>query len=90
MKILSLAILKAALGFLLVATGMAVIASGSAHAAKLAGADACRLYGFPPHTRGYAICRMNVRHYWTSGPCGNNFFASTHPDYCHLYPPHDF
>ena len=76
---------KIAVGFLAVATTMA--GADSAHAAKAGSVDTCRLYGFVPHTREYAACRMNVRHYWTTGPCGDNVFADAHRGYCHLYPP---
>lgn len=82
--------LKIALGVLSVATALAAADRAGAGPAKLAAVDTCEIYGFVPHTRAYAACRMNVRHFWTSGPCGSNFFAAAHPGYCHLYPPHDF
>jgi hypothetical protein len=47
----------------------------------------CRLYGFLPHTHAYALCRMEVRRYWTTPPCGDAFFAFAHREYCHLNPP---
>jgi hypothetical protein len=76
---------KAALGFLAIAATTA--GADGANAAQLASVDTCQLYGFAPHTREYAACRMNVRHHWTTGPCGDNFFADAHRGYCHLYPP---
>ena len=82
MKILSKA---AKLGLLAIATVIA--GADGARAAKLASVDPCRLYGFAPHTRDYAACRMNLRHYWTTGPCGDSFFAEAHRGYCHLNPP---
>ena len=85
MKISMKAALKPALGFLLVATAM--IAVDGTRAAKAGSVDTCQLYGFVPHTREYAACRMNVRHYWTTGPCGDSFFAEAHRGYCHLNPP---
>jgi hypothetical protein len=84
-------VLKTALGALLAAAMvMAVVDGAGAGGAKFADADSCLLYGFAPYSRAFAVCRMNVRHYWTSGPCGDNFFAAAHPRYCHLYPPLDF
>ena len=81
MKIL----LKATFGLLAIAATTAC--ADGARAAKLASVDTCRLYGFAPHTRDYAVCRMNLRHYWTTGPCGDSSFAATHRGYCHLNPP---
>jgi hypothetical protein len=49
--------------------------------------DKCRIYGFPPHSRDYALCRMNVRRFWTTGPCADPYFAAIHREYCHLNPP---
>ena len=49
--------------------------------------DKCRIYGFPPHSRAYAECRMNVRRFWTTGPCADPYFAAIHREYCHLNPP---
>jgi hypothetical protein len=65
------------------------IVSG-AGAARAAAIDTCRSYGFARGTRDYGECRMNVRHFWTTGPCGNTSFALAHRGYCHLYPPLDF
>jgi len=64
-----------------------IIAADCASAAQHVAIDQCRLYGFVPHGRDYALCRMNVRRYWTTGPCGSYGFASTHREYCHLNPP---
>ncbi len=77
-----------ALRFLLAA--IATIAAEGAYGAPIATADTCRLYGYVPHTRDYAACRMNVRHYWSAGPCGDARFASIHRRYCHLTPTIDF
>jgi hypothetical protein len=49
--------------------------------------DKCRIYGFLPHSRDYALCRMNVRRFWTTGPCADPYFAAIHREYCHLNPP---
>jgi hypothetical protein len=49
--------------------------------------DKCRIYGFPPHSRDYALCRMNVRRFWTTGPCADPYFAAIRREYCHLNPP---
>ncbi len=49
--------------------------------------DKCRIYGFPPHSRAYSECRMNVRRFWTTGPCADPYFAAIHREYCHLNPP---
>ena len=62
----------------------AVIFSGEAGAARRLVLDQCRLYGYIPHTWAYAQCRMDVRRYWTTGPCSDARFALVHPDYCHL------
>jgi hypothetical protein len=68
----------------------AMIAAGCARAAPIAAADTCQLYGYVPHTRDYATCRMNVRHYWSTGPCSDSRFASVHRRYCNLIPTLDF
>lgn len=65
----------------------AITAADHASAAQLAAIDKCLIYGFAPGSRAYAQCRMNVRHFWTTGPCGNGAFASMHREYCHLNPP---
>ena len=77
-----------ALRFLLAA--IAMIAAECAHAAPIATADTCRLYGYVPHTRDYAACRLNVRHYWSAGPCSDSRFAAIHRRYCNLIPTIDF
>ena len=46
--------------------------------------DQCQLYGFARGTWDYAACRIDVRHYWTTGPCGSPSFAALHRGYCHL------
>ncbi len=53
-------------------------------AARAAAIDQCQLYGFARGTWDYAACRMDVRHYWTTGPCGSPSFAALHRGYCHL------
>jgi hypothetical protein len=73
------------LRLLLILAGMTI--AGGADAAQWAAFDQCRIYGYTPHTRDYALCRMNVRRYWTVGPCGDSGYASAHREYCHLYPP---
>lgn len=69
---------------------IAMIAVECAHAAPIATADTCRLYGYAPHTRDYAACRLNVRHYWSAGPCSDGHFAAIHRRYCNLIPTIDF
>jgi hypothetical protein len=73
------------LRLLLILAGITI--AGGADAAQHATFDQCRIYGYAPHTRDYALCRMNVRRYWTTGPCGDSGYASAHREYCHLYPP---
>ena len=70
---------------LLIAAAMtAATAAAGANAARHAAFDSCRLYGFAPRSAAYAQCRMNLRHFWTTGPCGNRSFAAMHREYCHL------
>ncbi len=76
------------LGLLLVATAM--MAADGAGATQIAATDTCSLYGYPRGTHDYAVCRMNVRHYWSTGPCSDSRFASVHRRYCHLIPTIDF
>ena len=64
-----------------------VVIAGGASAAQRETFDQCRIYGYVPHTRDYALCRMNVRRYWTTGPCADAYYAATHREYCHLNPP---
>ena len=72
----------------LLLTLAAMIAADTAGAAQFTTTfDQCRIYGYVPHTRDYALCRMNVRRYWTTGPCGDAGYASAHREYCHLNPP---
>jgi hypothetical protein len=71
----------------LLALVAALAGPGPASARHLAALDQCRLYGYFPHTAAYAQCRLNVRRYWTTGPCGYADFALTHREYCHLNPP---
>jgi hypothetical protein len=33
---------------------------------------------------------MNVRHYWSAGPCANWNFATVHKRYCNIIPEADF
>ena len=63
------------------------IGAGSTGAAIMPTFDQCRIYGYAPHTRDYALCRMNLRRYWTSGRCGDWGYALTHREFCHLNPP---
>jgi hypothetical protein len=66
---------------------MAMTVADRAGAAQLAAVDRCQIYGFAPRTEAYALCRMNVRRYWTTGPCGYADFAFAHREYCHLNSP---
>jgi hypothetical protein len=74
--------------FLLVA--IATVAADAAGATQLAANDMCQLYGYAPRTGAYAQCRMNVRHYWNTGPCSDARFAAVHLRYCNLIRPLDF
>lgn len=65
----------------------AVMIADGVGATQVAAIDQCRLYGFTPGSRDYAECRMDVRRYWTTGPCGSARFAAMHRGYCHLNPP---
>ncbi len=75
-------------GLLLFAT--AIMAGDGASAAQVAANDACSAYGYARGTHDYAVCRMNVRHYWSAGPCNHPRFASIHRRYCNLIPTIDF
>ena len=77
------------LRLLLIASAVMIAdgASAAQVATQAAAIDQCRLYGFTPGSRDYAACRMDVRRYWTTGPCGSAGFAAIHRDYCHLNPP---
>ena len=75
---------------LLLIAGAMMIADGTSAtqvAIQAAAMDQCRLYGFTPGSRDYAECRVDVRRYWTTGPCGSARFATMHRGYCHLNPP---
>ena len=65
----------------------AMTLAGDARAVQREPFDRCLLYGFAPRSHDYAQCRMNVRRFWTTGPCGSSEFAFTHREYCHLNPP---
>jgi len=65
----------------------AMASADHAVAGQFLAIDKCRIYGFPPHSRDYALCRMNVRRFWTTGPCADPYFAAIHREYCHLNPP---
>ena len=90
-------ILNKLLWFVLIASAMLITYGASAAelevhrgahwahaAARAAAADQCQLYGFARGTRDYAECRLDVRRYWTTGPCGSESFAAVHRGYCHL------
>jgi hypothetical protein len=53
-------------------------------------ASICQYYGFPPHTRAFSACLINVRHYWSTGPCSDPSFAAVHVRYCNVFPEWDF
>jgi hypothetical protein len=53
-------------------------------------AKICEYYGFPPHTRAFSACILNVRHYWSTGPCADPGFAAVHVRYCNVFPEWDF
>jgi hypothetical protein len=72
---------------LLAAAVAAMVFADRASAAHFLAIDKCRIYGFPPHSLDYAECRMNVRRFWTTGPCASAEFAAFHREYCHLNPP---
>jgi hypothetical protein len=64
--------------------------NADAAAGWYADARICRSYGFPPHTRAFSSCLLNVRHYWSSGPCVDWNFAAVHKRYCNIIPDADF
>ena len=76
------------LRLLLVAAVM--IAAGCTGAARAGSFDTCQFYGYVPHTHDYSVCRMNARHYWSTGPCSDARFAAVHRRYCHLDREFDF
>ena len=71
----------------MVADGASAAQTPTQVATQAAAIDQCRIYGFAPGSRDYAECRMDVRRYWTTGPCGSARFAAMHRGYCHLNPP---
>ena len=75
-------------GLLLIA--IAIMAAHRADAAQMVATDTCSQYGYARGTRDHAVCRMNVRHYWSTGPCSDSRFASVHRRYCNLIPTIDF
>jgi len=74
--------LNSLLGLLLFVAATA--ATEAANAAQLSAGDRCQIYGFTPRTHAYASCRINLRSYWTTGPCSDGSFAATHREHCHL------
>ena len=81
---------KIALQSLLIPAALALVAADCAKAAPRTAGDVCQLYGYVPHTRAYAACRMNVRYYWSTGPCSDSRFAAVHVHYCHVVPELDY
>ncbi len=77
------------LRLLLIASAVMIAdgASAAQVATRAAAIDQCRLYGFTPGSRDYAECRVDVRRYWTKGPCGSARFAAIRRGYCHLNSP---
>jgi hypothetical protein len=75
---------------MLAAITITCTSSAGAAAGRYADARICRFYGFPPHTRAFSTCLMNVRHYWSSGPCADWNFAAVHKRYCNITPEADF
>ena len=74
----------------LFAFAAALTLAGSAYAAPFSRNEICREYGYIPSTRAFVECRMNVRYYWSTGPCANDAFAVVHRRYCHVTPEFDF
>ena len=72
------------LRLLLIASAVMIAdGAGAAQVATQAAAmDQCRIYGFARGSRDYAEYRMDVRRYWTTGPCGSARFAAIHRGYC--------
>jgi hypothetical protein len=64
--------------------------SAGAAAGRYTDARICRSYGFAPHTRAFSACLLNVRHYWSAGPCADWNFATVHKRYCNIIPEADF
>jgi hypothetical protein len=74
----------------LLAAAMIILGTQAAGAVPFSRSDACRGYGYVPGTRAFAECRVNVRIYWSTGPCSNAEFAAVHRRYCHIVPEIDF
>ena len=68
----------------------AIARNNGTAASRRVDAETCRYYGFPAHTRAFSACLMNVRHYWSSGPCADPEFAAVHLRYCNVIPEVDF
>jgi hypothetical protein len=68
----------------------ALTLAGSVQAAPFSRSEVCREYGFVAGTRAFRECRVNVRYYWSTGPCANAAFAAAHLRYCHVIPEFDF
>jgi hypothetical protein len=83
---------SAAVILLLLAAAAPAIARTHGVAAwdRRADANICSYYGFAPHTRAFSACLINVRHYWSTGPCADPNFAAVHLRYCHELRPFDF
>lgn len=75
---------------LLAATTLTGTAGAAAAGSRHVDAEICRSYGFPPHKWAFSACLMNVRHYFSAGPCADWNFASVHKRYCNVIPEADF
>lgn len=86
------ALASAAFMLLILAAAAPAIArtNGAAAWNRRVNAEICWFYGFSPHTRAFSACLMNVRRFWSSGPCADPEFAALHLRYCHELPPFDF
>ena len=69
------------LGIALLVAAAATLSADHAYARQFLVIDKCLIYGFPPHSRAYAECRMNLRRFWTTGlapaPSSPQFIANT-------------
>ena len=85
-------ILAVPLVLLMAATAVAATGFAGTHraASRRIDAEICQYYGFPPHTRAFSACLLNVRHYWSTGPCADWSFAMAHKRYCNIIPEADF
>jgi hypothetical protein len=83
---------SAALALLLLAAAAPAVARTNSVAAwnRRVDAETCWYYGFPRHTRAFSACLMNVRHYWSTGPCADPGFPAVHVRYCNVFPEWDF